>query len=788
MSIGPVKEYTTYFDLEVPTFDFPGWHTYYERNLKTMDGILYLMTGADSLKGIWKNSKNYDIGDRVVDTVAAEAFECFVQHTSAAPPTTFDQDRNAHPTYWRSVDFIQSLMGTSGSSVTIGLGNKTFTTQSGRVFTPGAKIIINSSANPTVNYMWGSVVTYDGQTLVVDVDVVGGSGTHSDWWISISGERGTQGEVGPIGVQGPQGEIGETGPEGPTGPQGIIEEAPTSGSVYGRRGSDSTWEVVTATSADVLPVVPSGGISSTTVQAALYELDTEKLSKSGGVMTGPLTLAGPSHWTYATPGAGSWYDSNNAADKFFVGTDPTTETFRIYAATAAINALSIDGITGKTTVVHPPSNDYHIATKKYVDERTGDFVDVAGDTMTGGLTLPTLNVEHANNSDIWFKAGGVAKWLTRSEPLPAGDFNFHRYDNAGGYLGSALTIGRLTGDINVARDATINGILRTSASLAMGQSISTGLYGDGGNVAIRGYTGGGIYIQSHAGAANYGIFDSSGLRVTGTVSSSVINATASDGLKIQVPGGNHARIYHHVAGVRVWTAGVWADGHFRITDESAGRVGLTLENNGNLSTGGGIWASSFNGNLNGNASYAHNAGYASSAGSAPFAGGDLTANAITANHGYRSKAGTGGAHRDVWWNIYYATPSSVAPFHNPTVEVWADGTNWGSIINAQVFCDYRIKKDVVDLHNMWDTTKALRPIKYTGAEYAPYTLVDDYERWGFIAHELQETMLDSAAGGYKDCPGPPQQVNVVAVLAVLTKTLQEAMARIETLEAAFADT
>jgi len=61
---------------------------------------------------------------------------------------------------------------------------------------------------------------------------------------------------------------------------------------------------------------------------------------------------------------------------------------------------------------------------------------------------------------------------------------------------------------------------------------------------------------------------------------------------------------------------------------------------------------------------------------------------------------------------------------------------------------------------------------------------DDLERWGFIAHELQETMTRSAASGYKDVPNEIQSPNPWTMLAAVTKALQEAMARIEALEGA----
>jgi hypothetical protein len=137
-------------------------------------------------------------------------------------------------------------------------------------------------------------------------------------------------------------------------------------------------------------------------------------------------------------------------------------------------------------------------------------------------------------------------------------------------------------------------------------------------------------------------------------------------------------------------------------------------------------------------------------------------------------------------------------------------TTWLGSINFTP-SDYRIKKDVIDLPGMWDTVKALRPIKYTHAEFSPPSHVkyiadetakarkeggettrevpgpfipaDDIERWGFIAHELQATLVPSAATGVKDIPDAIQSPNPFTLIAALTKALQEAMARIEALEA-----
>jgi hypothetical protein len=113
--------------------------------------------------------------------------------------------------------------------------------------------------------------------------------------------------------------------------------------------------------------------------------------------------------------------------------------------------------------------------------------------------------------------------------------------------------------------------------------------------------------------------------------------------------------------------------------------------------------------------------------------------------------------------------------------------------------DYRIKKDIEPLKGMWDRVKALKPISYTPKEYTPpgleataksegkpFVVETNIEHWGFIAHELQDTLLYTAASGRKDDPDVVQSLNWPPILAATVKALQEAMARIEALEARLA--
>jgi len=182
--------------------------------------------------------------------------------------------------------------------------------------------------------------------------------------------------------------------------------------------------------------------------------------------------------------------------------------------------------------------------------------------------------------------------------------------------------------------------------------------------------------------------------------------------------------------------------------------------------------------------------------------GDIAATGKVSANGYKTRNGTSGTIQPYAFNINHYTS---------TQEMWIDATFVGNLAYTS---DYRIKKDVIDLPGMWDTVKALRPIKYTNTTFSPPSHVayvkeelakhaldpeahpkeglppehlyqsSDIEQWGFIAHELQETLTPSAATGVKDAPDTIQSPNPWTVIAALTKTLQEAIARIEALEAA----
>ena len=96
--------------------------------------------------------------------------------------------------------------------------------------------------------------------------------------------------------------------------------------------------------------------------------------------------------------------------------------------------------------------------------------------------------------------------------------------------------------------------------------------------------------------------------------------------------------------------------------------------------------------------------------------------------------------------------------------------------------DYRLKQNVVDLPNAWSTVKALKPYEYKWKHNTSKT------SQGFFAHEVIATVPNSQAGqGTKDAVDEDdkpiyQQIDYSKLVPVLTKALQEAITKIETLE------
>jgi hypothetical protein len=144
---------------------------------------------------------------------------------------------------------------------------------------------------------------------------------------------------------------------------------------------------------------------------------------------------------------------------------------------------------------------------------------------------------------------------------------------------------------------------------------------------------------------------------------------------------------------------------------------------------------------------------------------------LFAGKGLGGKAGMNGGYEGYFHNLAYSGGFEY---------VYVNDTLMGAITWQS---DYRIKRNVRPLGTMWEKIKSLNPVSYNHAKFREFTEDDDTERWGMLAHELQEKLTHSAAIGEKDGDNVIQSVNPLTLITALTRALQEAMARIEALEA-----
>ncbi len=86
--------------------------------------------------------------------------------------------------------------GTSTTSLTMGSGSQTLTTQAGLAYAVGSRIRVIEADNSAI-YLEGVVTSYSGTTLVFDCDFISTSGgPYSTWTVTIAGDRGATGSTG----------------------------------------------------------------------------------------------------------------------------------------------------------------------------------------------------------------------------------------------------------------------------------------------------------------------------------------------------------------------------------------------------------------------------------------------------------------------------------------------------------------------------------------------------------------------------------------------------------------
>lgn len=79
-----------------------------------------------------------------------------------------------------------AITATSSTSQTIATGTLSFQVPTQAAWAPGMFVSV-VYANNSSDWMAGTVVSYSGTTLVIDVSATNGSGTYASWLINLSG-------------------------------------------------------------------------------------------------------------------------------------------------------------------------------------------------------------------------------------------------------------------------------------------------------------------------------------------------------------------------------------------------------------------------------------------------------------------------------------------------------------------------------------------------------------------------------------------------------------------------
>ena len=124
--------------------------------------------------------------------------------------------------------------------VLIGIGSKTFSVDkdsSNSAFSIGNRV---RAFNSGTNWMEGTITSFTGFTLIINVTNQSGAGIRTPWNIDITGLQGAAGAAGATGAAGADGATGATGLQGGTGATGLQGATGSPGGATGA-GTDAIF-------------------------------------------------------------------------------------------------------------------------------------------------------------------------------------------------------------------------------------------------------------------------------------------------------------------------------------------------------------------------------------------------------------------------------------------------------------------------------------------------------------------------------------------------------------------
>jgi hypothetical protein len=249
----------------------------------------------------------------------------------------------------------------------------------------------------------------------------------------------------------------------------------------------TTWQwidvsgTIAAQTASNITFTPGGGLASANVQAALEELDTEKLNKTGGTITGNLEIgtAGSLTWEGSTADANETTLTvvNPTADRTITLPDRTgtvitsgdtgTVTNTMLAGSIAYSKLSLTG----TIVNADVSAGAAIAYSKLnlagsianADVATGAAIAYTKLNLTGSIVNGDIASNQITYDKLVLSPGGVGTIVNAdiSASAAIADTKLNTISTAGKVSGGAITSGTIGGStaINTSGTITTTGVI-----------------------------------------------------------------------------------------------------------------------------------------------------------------------------------------------------------------------------------------------------------------------------------------------------------------------------------------
>lgn len=479
---------------------------------------------------------------------------------------------------------------TSTTSLSIGTGSKTLTTQSGLDYVVGSRLRLVNSADVT-EWMEGPVTAYSGTSLTFTSELTNGSGTVATWNLSIAGERG---QTGATGATGATGETGATGAAGATGPQGDPGDPgpssiPTGNTLWvdAVNGNDTTG---TSDRQD-LPYLTLAGALADAVSGDLIHVRPGAYTVTASLATNGVNWhfeAGATVTASTTSGSGRigiWDDGGSAM------------TFKVTGAGSFVHNIDIESDDGSVTEGSNVICNSHASTVMDIEAtditltRTGDYGAIAINAVAGSLRVNcrdvTLSSSGASPAAIWWNngecvingshcLGSSVGVYSECDSSPTGDLHVS-FDTIEGTSDSGVYADGSNGDAAI--------WIRANIVTGGTNSVYTSSSGNLNKVYVESqkligsiYTGGGLlYVRSDKLSATstnplvYGL--------PGSTSYIQVNhwEPTSTGLNFYIFGGTHY-IFGGVAVGGASTAGV------NITDGNTTFYNVTIDTSANSST------------------------------------------------------------------------------------------------------------------------------------------------------------------------------------------------------------